>query len=248
MLNRALHCVDDQTHPTEPIVIEGGPNPAWARNRGLEQSSARFVAFLDADDYWKPVKLEKQYGTITDERAALCLNTAELTDGSRNDIVAPSAQQFAKLLFCGHQSGITSSMLVDTERTTAIFNESIYRREDHLFALEVIHDGGYCCIDDVLTHVEKHETGLSENVDYDRKLESYELFYERAIELFPALQNYSEEYWAQAWYNTGRGYYYCDEFRRSLSYLWRSLRTAPRAKTAAAIGASAVRYLVSRFD
>ena len=31
-----------------------------ARTRGMQSASGRFIAYLDADDIWKPEKLEKQ--------------------------------------------------------------------------------------------------------------------------------------------------------------------------------------------
>ncbi|MEF3128723.1 glycosyltransferase family A protein [Rhizobium leguminosarum] len=38
---------------------------AAARNTGIEASSGRFVAFLDADDLWHPTKIEKQVSALT---------------------------------------------------------------------------------------------------------------------------------------------------------------------------------------
>ena len=37
---------------------------AAARNTGIEASSGRFVAFLDADDLWHPMKIEKQVNAL----------------------------------------------------------------------------------------------------------------------------------------------------------------------------------------
>lgn len=244
MLERAVNSVKKQTHMAEPIVVRGGPSPAWGRNRGMEKTNSRYIAFLDADDYWAPTKLEKQYKAITRENTALCLNIAEKSDGSKNNIVASSAREFATKVFCGDLGTITSSMLVDTKLTDAKFDESLYRREDHLFALEVVYDGGYCYIEEPLTYVEKHEEGLSADVEYDRKIDSYQQFYERAIDLFPELDQYSDEYWAQTWYNTGRGYYYRNDFQSSLSYLWRSFVTKPEFKTIAALGISSIWHII----
>ena len=47
-----------------PIILmqSTGKGPAAARNTGLKASSSEFIAFLDADDLWKPTKLENQMG------------------------------------------------------------------------------------------------------------------------------------------------------------------------------------------
>ena len=45
-------------------ILIGARNtgPAEARNRAIEASSGRYIAFLDSDDLWKPTKLERQLG------------------------------------------------------------------------------------------------------------------------------------------------------------------------------------------
>jgi glycosyltransferase involved in cell wall biosynthesis len=66
-----LVVVDDGSTDETPQVVQGygsrvryvrQPNAgvASARNRGVAESSGRYVAFLDADDVWLPGKLERQ--------------------------------------------------------------------------------------------------------------------------------------------------------------------------------------------
>src|SRR5688500_1983375 len=46
------------------VRLERNGGPASARNAGWNLASARWIAFLDADDTWHPRKLEIQYGVL----------------------------------------------------------------------------------------------------------------------------------------------------------------------------------------
>jgi hypothetical protein len=90
-IGRAIDSVLAQTHPAacEIVVVDDGspddtaaalapygsrvrllrkPNggAASARNLGIDQSAGDLVAFLDADDYWEPHKLQRQLGVLAD--------------------------------------------------------------------------------------------------------------------------------------------------------------------------------------
>ncbi len=63
------------------LIVSGvNEGAARARNRGLAQAAGRYIAYLDADDLWEPLKLERELAFMKEKRAAFAFTGYEFAD------------------------------------------------------------------------------------------------------------------------------------------------------------------------
>jgi len=206
-LQRAKESIVNQSVETESIIVidEYSNGPAWARNKGLERASHQYVAFLDADDFWEPDKLERQLMRLEATGLGLCV------EGNP----PMGTQEFMRGLYCGELSSITSSILIDRGQVDTRWEESLERKEDHLFMLETAYEAGVCVCSDIV-NIEKHEKGLTATGDRETVLRAERRYIDLAVELVPPLQPYYDGQAADIWFRTGRHYHFIGEYRQAL--------------------------------
>lgn len=217
MLSEAIESVENQKRvDTELIVVEDEEQrgPAWARNVGLDRADTRYVAFLDADDIWVETKLVDQLQQMDKTGAGFCV------DGETEY----SPIEFVGALLTGETHGLTSAITIDANRVSARFDESLNRREDHLFMIEAAMQAGVCFRPK--TFIDRtHEDGLSHYVDSTP--EEIDEFYQRVIDVAPEATQYRQDYYQHAYAFLGRKRHFDSEYRQAVRYFSESLRYGP---------------------
>ncbi|RLB45701.1 MAG: hypothetical protein DRI90_28145, partial [Deltaproteobacteria bacterium] len=142
--------------------------PASARNLGARESSAEWLAFLDADDVWYPEKLERQWAALQNRpEARLVCTQARLLGGSREGELrragAAPALDLPSLLSANPI--VTSSVLLRRaafeEAAGFCEDRSLIAVEDYDLWLRVAQQGPLVWIPEPLVGYRIHDASLS---------------------------------------------------------------------------------------
>ncbi len=81
------------TYPRERVKFyfnSKNMGPSYTRNRGIEESTSKYIAFLDSDDIWHPAKIEIQYSIMEELRSKLSGHQFNHTSNGKFDGVSKS--------------------------------------------------------------------------------------------------------------------------------------------------------------
>ncbi len=190
-LGEALESALNQTHrPHEIIVVDDGSTDdsatlahaydevtvisqhnqgeSVARNRGIDEATGRWIAFLDADDVWKPSKLERQLAAVTQDPSPdeiVAVHTNIFVFGIRSDVtrfetIDPTTRyspvQLAKL----NVFRSPSAMLVRRDCSPR-FPTWTRHAEDLVYCLDLVKQGRIKLVEDALTGHRQHSSNQS---------------------------------------------------------------------------------------
>lgn len=146
--------------------VNGGA--AKARTRSMQTGTGRFVAYLDADDIWKPNKLERQVAFMKKKKYGFSCTSYEVID----DDGRPKNKYIHMLPKVNYIGFLTNNLLqtvgimVDTSIVDKkyLIMPDLRRRQDAATWLQIL-KAGYDCygLDEILAEYRRAENSLSSN-------------------------------------------------------------------------------------
>lgn len=134
---------DDYALADSRVVVIHQPNQgvAVARNRGLQVATGELVAFLDADDWWHPGKLDVQVQCMHDlgvKVSYTCYERVDRKGSPLNSVSPPREVDFKAMLIANHIGNLTG--MYDRSLGGEEFKQ--IGHEDYLFWLEKVRQAG----------------------------------------------------------------------------------------------------------
>lgn len=124
------------------LIRQSNSGPAMARQRAVDAAQGRFIAFLDADDYWLPGKLSRQLAFMREHEAAVSFTRFRRTsfDGRKlgHLIAIPKRLSYRQLL--RNTAIATSTAMVDRELTGPFSMKKTYY-DDYALWLDLLKRG-----------------------------------------------------------------------------------------------------------
>ena len=159
--DRSADIVRDFSAPVR-LIQQENQGESVARNRGLTESTAEWVAFLDADDLWEKDKLAKQLAACSKTTIA-CVNNLQFI-GAVSRLATPwklSDQVLGSLEhICDFNAFLPSSLIV-RRKNAPLFATWTKYGEDYLYSLELSLLGPIAFVDEPLTHYRIHHKSQS---------------------------------------------------------------------------------------
>ncbi len=147
-------------------ILPTNQGAGFARNIGIKAATGDFISFLDADDLWKPQKLEKQLKVMQEENMQVCFSSYELMneDGQslNKQIKALKTLSFDKLKKANYIGNLTG--IYSVRALGKIYCPLIRKRQDWgLWLLAVQKAGGARGIQEPLAIYRERKGSISQN-------------------------------------------------------------------------------------
>ncbi|HDX9638875.1 TPA: glycosyltransferase family 2 protein [Bacillus mobilis] len=137
--------------------LDENSGAAVARNKALEKAKGRYIAFLDADDMWKPEKLEKQLRFMLENQVGFSFTGYEILKEKDNKIISVPEKlnysQFMKNTIIG-----TLTVMINKDIVGDVRLVNVKKDHDSMTWAKILRSGNLAY-------------GLNESLAYYRKVE-----------------------------------------------------------------------------
>lgn len=138
-----INIVDDfieKNHNIKLLRNDVNKGAAVTRNKGVEASTGDFIAFLDADDLWKPDKLEIQIKFMLENNIDVCFCSYDLMnekgDYLNKTVMALPELSYKKFLKCNYIGNLTG--IYNAKNVGKVYAPDLRKRQDWLMWLEAV--------------------------------------------------------------------------------------------------------------
>lgn len=120
---------------------------AESRNVGIRRAAGKYVAFLDADDWWSKGKLRAQYDKLEETGMVLCCTGRELMnpDGTTQGKVIGVPEMITYSMLLRTNRIPCSSVVIKTEAAREFYMCHDELHEDYILWLKVLKNYGEAC-------------------------------------------------------------------------------------------------------
>lgn len=120
--------------------LEKNSGAGIARETALVKANGNYIAFLDADDLWKPQKLERQLRFLKDTKSHFTFSFYDCIDEDGNTlnkrVEAPKILSYRQLFFCNYVGNLTG--IYDVNYFGKIAISSTRKRQDWIVWLTIL--------------------------------------------------------------------------------------------------------------
>jgi glycosyltransferase involved in cell wall biosynthesis len=176
--------------PRVKLISQENQGLPGARNTGIAHAQGEYIAFLDADDFWEPTKLEKQANCLDSKPdVGLVYTWTLLVDQQGKSTGTVMAAQIEgnvwEKLLLGDVVGSGSSAMIRRRcfESVGLFDTELSSIEDCDMWVRIAAHYGLAVIKEVLVYYRQHPSNMSR--DYDRMMQNSRLKIEKKFKNVP---------------------------------------------------------------